>query len=153
LLHRIRARHDRRNPRRSGRHGPLSSPSRPPRHARRNRGGRTSQRRRRSVRMNRSADVELVLREYFSDDSSSAPDSVLDVIEERIMRQPQQRSWRVSWRDSHVNSNLKPLLAVAAVVVVAVAGFAFLRPSGASVGGTPATERPTLSAATPSPTG
>ena len=89
--------------------------------------------------MNRSPDVELVLRDYFADDSWTAPDHVLDVIEERIMRQPQQRAWRVSWRDSHVNSYLKPLLAVAAIVVVAVAGFAILRPPGTGVGGPPAT--------------
>jgi hypothetical protein len=97
--------------------------------------------------MNRSPDVELVLRDYLADDSASAPDHVLDVIEERIMRQPQQRAWRVSWRDSHVNSYLKPLLAVAAIVVVAVAGFAFFRPSSAGVGGPPATETPTVSPA------
>ena len=30
--------------------------------------------------MNRSHDVELVLRDYFSDDSSPAPDHVLDVM-------------------------------------------------------------------------
>jgi len=100
--------------------------------------------------MNRQPDVELVMRDYFADDGLPAPDHVLDVIEERIMRQPQQRAWRVSWRDSHVNSYLKPLLAVAAIVVVAVAGFAILRPSGAGVGGAPV---PTVSpTATPTPT-
>ena len=72
--------------------------------------------------MNRQPDVELVMRDYFNDDGLPAPDHVLDVIEERIMRQPQQRAWRVSWRDSHVNSYLKPLLAVAAIVVVALFG-------------------------------
>jgi hypothetical protein len=102
--------------------------------------------------MNRSPDVELVLRDYFANDSTSAPDHVLDVIEERILRQPQQRVWRVSWRDSHVNSYLKPILAVAAIVVVAVAGFAFLRPSAAGVGGPAATETPTLSPAPSTPT-
>lgn len=101
--------------------------------------------------MNRSLDVELVLRDYFADDSTCAPDHVLDVIEERIVRQPQQRAWRVSWRDSHVNSYLKPLLAVAAIVVVAVAGFAFLRPSDARVGGPAATETPTVSPAPSTP--
>jgi hypothetical protein len=86
--------------------------------------------------MNRTPDVELVLRDYFADDSSSAPDHVLDVIEERIMRQPQQRAWRVLRRDSRMNSYMKPLLAVAAVVVIAVAGIAFLRPpSGSGTGG------------------
>jgi hypothetical protein len=102
--------------------------------------------------MNRSPDVELVLRDYFADDSASAPDHLLDEIEERIMRQPQQRARWISWRDSHVNSYLKPLFALAAVVVVAVAGFAILRPSGAGVGGPPTpvpTATPTMS---PSPT-
>jgi hypothetical protein len=104
--------------------------------------------------MKRSPDVELVLRDYFSDDSSSAPDHVLDVIEERIMRQPQQRAWRVSWRDSHVNTSLKPLLAVAAVVVIAVAGIAYLgQPSDSGVGGTvsPAPSPSPIPSASPSP--
>jgi hypothetical protein len=110
--------------------------------------------------MNRTPDVELVLRDYFSDDSASAPDHVLDVIEERIMRQPQQRAWRVSWRDSHVNSYLKPLLAVAAVVVVAVAGITILgRPSDSGVGGavspglSPSPIASALPSAAQSPTG
>jgi hypothetical protein len=86
--------------------------------------------------MNRSPDVDLVLRDYFADDGFIAPDHVLDVVEERIMRQPQQRAWRVLRRDSHVNSYLKPLLAVAAVVVIAVAGIAYLgQPSDSNVGG------------------
>ena len=92
--------------------------------------------------MSRQPDVELVLRDYFADDGTSAPDHVLDVIEERITRQPQQRAWRVSWRDSHVNSYLKPLLATAAIVAVAVAGLAIFRPSGATVGGPTATPTP-----------
>ena len=86
--------------------------------------------------MNRIPDVELVLRDYFADDGFIAPDHVLDAVEERIMRQPQQRAWRVLRRDAHVNSYLKPLLAVAAVVVIAVAGIALLgQPSGSGVGG------------------
>jgi hypothetical protein len=86
--------------------------------------------------MNRSPDVELVLRDYFADDGFIAPDHVLDVVEERIMRQPQQRAWRVLRRDAHVNSYLKPLLAVAAVALIAVAGFALLgQPSDSGVGG------------------
>ena len=86
--------------------------------------------------MNRSPDVELVLRDYFAEDSWTAPDYVLDAVEERIIRQPQQRTWRVPWRDSTVNSYLKPIVAIAAVIVVSVAGFALLgRPSGSGVGG------------------
>ena len=40
--------------------------------------------------MNRQSDVELVLRDYFADDSSVARDHVLDVVEERIARQPRR---------------------------------------------------------------
>ena len=45
--------------------------------------------------MNRTPDVELVLRDYFADDGLTAPDYVLDVVEGRISRQPQRRSWRL----------------------------------------------------------
>ena len=85
--------------------------------------------------MNRIPDVELVLRDYFADDGFIAPDYVLDVVEERIMRQPQQHAWRVLRKDAHVNSYLKPLIAVAAVVVIAVASIALLgQPSDSGVG-------------------
>lgn len=103
--------------------------------------------------MNRSPDVDLVLRDYFADDGWTAPDHVLEVIEERIMRQPQQRPWRVSWRDSHVNSYLKPLLAVAAVIVIAVAGIAYFgQPSDSGVGSaaSPATPPSPVVSAPPS---
>ena len=103
--------------------------------------------------MNRTPDVEIVLRDYFANDSSSAPDHVLDVVEERIMRQPQQRAWRVSWRDTHVNSYLKPLIAIAAVVVIAVAGIAYFgQPSDSGVGGAvPPTPSPSpIASASPS---
>jgi len=80
--------------------------------------------------------VDLVLRDYFSNDSTSAPDHVLDVIEERIMRQPQQRSWRLLWR-LQMTTPVKLAAAAVAVLVVAVAGFAmFGRPSDSNVGGT-----------------
>ena len=100
--------------------------------------------------MNHQPDVELVLRDYFADDGIPAPDHVLDVVEERIARQPRRPVWWFLRRDSHVNSYLKPLLAIAAVVVIAVAGFAFLgRPSDSGVGGAASPARsssPTTSA-------
>ena len=106
--------------------------------------------------MNPNLGVDRVLRDYFADDGLLAPDHVLDVIEERILRQPQRRNWRVTWWDSNPNTNLKPLLAIAAIIVVAVAGFALLRPSGPAVVGPPAsTESPGLSPSpilSPSPT-
>jgi hypothetical protein len=95
--------------------------------------------------MTAERNVEHALQRWLVDGVNEMPDRVYLSILDRVERQPQQRAWRVSWRDSHVNSYLKPLLAVAAIVVVAVAGFAILRPSGAGVGGAPATETPTLS--------
>ena len=85
--------------------------------------------------MNTEHNVERVLQRWLVDGIDEMPDRVYLSILDRVERQPQQRAWRVSWRDSHVNTYFKPLLAVAAIVVVAVAGFALLRPSGAGVGG------------------
>lgn len=86
--------------------------------------------------MTKERDVERLLDRWFSERSIEVADRVLDDVADRIGRQPQQPAWRVSWRDSHVQSKLKPLLAVAAVIVIAVAGFAVLRPgSGSNVGG------------------
>ena len=77
------------------------------------------------------------------------PDRVYLAIVDRVERQPQQRAWRLSWRDSHVSAYIKPLVAIAAVLVIAVAGFAILgQPSGS---GGPAS--PTVTPApSPSPT-
>jgi hypothetical protein len=85
--------------------------------------------------MTSERDIERVLDRWFADRSTEVADRVVDEVADRIGRQPQQPTWRVSWRDSPVNTYLKPLLAIAAIVVVAVAGFAVLRPSGAGVGG------------------
>jgi hypothetical protein len=104
--------------------------------------------------MTTERNVEPMLRRWLVDGVDEMPERVYLSILDRVERQPQQRAWRVSWRDSTVNTYLKPLLAIAAIVVVAVAGFAILRPSNATVGG-PATAAPSPSqavAASPSPT-
>ena len=99
--------------------------------------------------MTSERDIERVLDHWFTERPTQVADRVLDEAADRIARQPQQPAWRVSWRDSHVNSYFKPLLAVAAIIVVAVAGFAVLRPSSpVGIGGPTATETPSL---TPSP--
>ena len=79
--------------------------------------------------MTSERDIERVLDHWFTERPTQVADRVLDEVADRIARQPQQPAWRVPWRDSHVNTYLKPLLAVAAIIVVAVAGFAVLRPS------------------------
>ncbi len=99
--------------------------------------------------MTSERDIERVLDHWFTERPTRVADRVLDEVADRIARQPQGSAWRVSWRDSHVNSYLKPLLAVAAIVVIAMAGFAILRPSSAGIGGPGATESPML---TPSAT-
>lgn len=90
--------------------------------------------------MTTERNVEPMLRRWLVDGIDEMPERVYLSILDRVERQPQRRAWRVSWRNSDVNSYLKPLLAVAAILVVAVAGFAVLRPSGAGVGGPAATE-------------
>jgi len=96
--------------------------------------------------MTSDRDIEQVLDRWFTERPTGVADRVLDGVADRIGRQPQQPAWRASRRDIHVPTNLKPLLAVAAVIVIAVAGFAVLQPrSGSSVGGAP-TSSPTASA-------
>jgi hypothetical protein len=92
--------------------------------------------------MSRTPDVELVLRDYFADDGLSAPDYVLDVVEERIGRQPRRRAWRLPWRLRPMNRTLKYVAALAAVLVVAVLGYSLL-PKQGGIGG-PQSPTPTL---------
>ena len=83
--------------------------------------------------MNRTPDVELVLREFLAEDGITAPDHVLDVVEGRISRQRQRRPWRLI-RRLPMNSLFKPLVAAAAVIIIAVAGWNLL-PKSPDVGG------------------
>ena len=83
--------------------------------------------------MNRQPDVELVLRDYFADDGSSAPDHVLDVVEARIARQPRRSAWRLRGRP-FMNTYAKLAVASAAVLLVAIVGYN-LMPAGSATGG------------------
>jgi hypothetical protein len=75
--------------------------------------------------MNRNPDVELVLRDYLADDGLTAPDYILDVVEGRIRRQPQRRSWRLPWRNP-MSTPFKLAAGLAAVVLVALVGWQLL---------------------------
>ena len=68
--------------------------------------------------MTSERDIERLLDRWFTERPTEVADRVLDEVADRIGRLPQRRAWRVLRRDSHVNSYLKPLLAVAAVIVV-----------------------------------
>jgi hypothetical protein len=92
--------------------------------------------------MTSDRDIERILDHWLTERPTQVSDRVLDEVADRIARHPQQPAWRVSRRDFHVSTYLKPLLAVAAVVVIAVAGLAVLQPgAGSNVGG-PASPSP-----------
>jgi len=81
--------------------------------------------------MTSERDIKRLLDRWFTERPTQVPDRALEGVADRIARQPQQPAWRVSWRDSDVTTYLKPVLAVAAVIAVAVFGVALLRtPSG-----------------------
>jgi hypothetical protein len=100
--------------------------------------------------MTHERDMERLLDTWFSDGPSEAPDRILDVVADRIGRQSQRPAWRLHWRDIHVNGSLKPLAAIAAIMLVAVGGFVFVeRPFDKNkVGATPA---PTVAPAPTTP--
>ena len=75
--------------------------------------------------MKRSPDVDLVLRDYFADDGLTAPDYVLDVVERRISRQPQRRTWPFHGR-TNVTTQIKLIAGLAAAIVVEVVGYSLL---------------------------
>lgn len=95
--------------------------------------------------MNRTPDVQLVLREWFADDGSVAPDRILDVVADRIASQPQRRASRLHWRPS-VNRYLN-VAGLAAVIAVLVFAYNLLPRQPSSGGPSPAP-----SATAPSPT-
>jgi hypothetical protein len=103
--------------------------------------------------MNRTPDVELVLREFFADDGLTAPDYVLDAVEERIARQPRRPAWRLRGRP-FVNGTVKIAAALAAVLVVAVVGYNLLPgttgPGAPTTAPTPTAQPTTAATAAPS---
>ena len=48
--------------------------------------------------MNQRRDIERLLDHWFADGPTQAPDRVLDVVADRIERQPQRPAWRLHWR-------------------------------------------------------
>lgn len=102
--------------------------------------------------MTQQRDIDQLLDQWFSDGPTRAPDRVIDVVADRIERQSQRPAWRLQWKDFQLNTYLKPVAAVAAVVAVAVIGFSLISgPSREGVGG----PGPTTSASPtsrPSPT-
>jgi hypothetical protein len=76
--------------------------------------------------MTSQRDIERILDNWLRDGPDDVADRVIDAVADRIEHQSQRPAWQVHWRDSHVTTNLKPLAAVAAVIVVAIAGLAVI---------------------------
>lgn len=69
-------------------------------------------------------DIERLLDRWFEDGSSVAPDRVIDIVTDRIERQPQRPAWRQRLAERRVDIDLRFAAAVAAVVVaVGIVGF------------------------------
>lgn len=95
----------------------------------------------------RDRDIERVLEHWLIDGVNEMPDRVFQSIFDRVERQPQAFAPRLLRRLPEMNGSLRWIAAAAAVVLIAVVGFAVLgRPSDSGVGSQPT---PT---ATPAPT-
>ena len=93
------------------------------------------------------SDFDRALRTWFEEGPTVMADRVVDVIADRIARQPQRRTWRLRGRP-FMNTYLKLAAGLAAVLVFAVVGYNLL--PGRAGPGAP-TSAPTPSAQ-PSPT-
>ena len=97
--------------------------------------------------MTHERDIERILGHWFGDGPSEVPDRVMDVVADRIERQPQRPAWRLHWREPTMNTMLRAAAGIAAVLIVAVGAIYVLRPAAEpGIGAPPATT-------SPSPTG
>ena len=96
--------------------------------------------------MNERSDIDRVLVQWLADGPSEMPDRVVDIVADRIGRQRQRRPWRLSWRPFDMNSAIKIGAAIAAVLVLAVAGWNLLPGSSGLVGQPGATASPSPTA-------
>jgi hypothetical protein len=106
--------------------------------------------------MTHDRDVERLLGQWLGEGPTEVPDRVIDVVTDRIGRQPQRPAWRFHWRPSAMTPKRGAAAALAAVVIVAVGAMYFLRAStGTGIGGQNPTVSPSAvtspSAASPSP--
>lgn len=73
--------------------------------------------------MTHERDIERLLDHWLSDGPTQAPDRVLDIVADRIERQPQRRAWRLDWRHLNMNAYTKFAIAGIAVLLIAVLGY------------------------------
>lgn len=100
--------------------------------------------------MTRQLDLEQLLDIWLDDGPTDTADAVFDEAVARVYRERQRPAWRVSWRNALVTTNLKFLVAAAAVIVIALGGIALLgRPS--ALPGNPSVPPSVSPPASPSP--
>jgi streptogramin lyase len=99
--------------------------------------------------MSGKRDIERILDGWLAEGPTEAPDRILSNLETRIEGQPQRPAWHIHIREVRMGRYARPLAAVAAAVIVVVAGILVWRsPGQAIVGATPSPASSTLS---PSP--
>ena len=98
--------------------------------------------------MTHEREIERVLDRWLADGPTEAPDRVFDAVIDRIERQSQRPVWRLPRRVVPVSPYLKPVAAIAAVIVVAVVGANMLSLGPGIVGSPSASPIPSTS---PSP--
>jgi hypothetical protein len=93
--------------------------------------------------MTHERDIDRLLDLWMLDGPTEVADRVVLDAAARIDRQPQRPAWRFLGRPTLMNSSARWIAAAAAVILIAVVGFAVLgRPSDAGVGGSPPTASP-----------
>jgi len=76
--------------------------------------------------MTTDRDMDRLLGRFFEAGPDSAPDRMLDVLADRIDRQPQQPAWRLDRRLTRMNPYIKIGAAIAAVLLIGVIGWNLL---------------------------
>jgi hypothetical protein len=101
-------------------------------------------------------DIERLLDRWFADGPMEVPDRVIDVVADRIGRQPQRPAWRLLWRDVSVSMPIRFAAAAAAVVVAGIIGLSVIGPPtdpGIVVTPTPIPTAKSSLSPTPTPVG
>jgi hypothetical protein len=76
--------------------------------------------------MNQERDLGLLLDGFFADGPTQAPDRVMLVVGDRIERQRQRPSWLVRPQGVMVPSSVRPIAALAAILLIALLGMSVL---------------------------
>lgn len=107
--------------------------------------------------MTTDRDMDRLLGRWLEAGPDAAPDRMLNVLADRIDRQPQRAAWRLDRRLLLMNPYVKIGAAIAAVIVIGIVGFGLFWGGDNSIVGPPAagpTPNPTVapSSAPPAPT-